>query len=147
MTVPFSWNLFPLYSKPSRTVCLAHFCQSGPQVCPLLVKGQSSIITTGKGMAVGPISQLPFQRCRNVLNLLIHGDFLKIIIMHLTLRDPMDWSPPGSSVLCNLPEFVQIHVHWVSDTIQPYHLLPSPFSFASVFPSISYTSTYSHSFF
>ena len=71
MTVTFSWNRYPLCSKPSRTVCFAHFCWSGPQVCPLLVKGQFSIITTGKGMAVGPISQLPCQRCRNVLNLLI----------------------------------------------------------------------------
>ena len=55
--------------------------------------------------------------------------------------------PPGSSVLHNLPVFAQIHIHWVSDAIQPSHLLPSPFSFASVFPSISYTSTCIHSFF
>ena len=55
--------------------------------------------------------------------------------------------PPGSSVLRNLPVFAQIHIHWVSDAIQPSHLLPSPFSFASVFPSISYTSTCIHSFF
>ena len=38
---------------------------------------------------------------------------------------------PGSSVLHNLPEFAQIHVHWVSDAIQPSHPLlpPSPFAF------------------
>ena len=37
----------------------------------------------------------------------------------------------GSSVLHYLPEFSQIHVHWVSDTIQPSHPLPpsSPFAF------------------
>ena len=28
---------------------------------------------------------------------------------------------PGFSVLHYLPEFVQIHVHWVSDAIQPSH--------------------------
>ena len=46
----------------------------------------------------------------------------------LTLCDCMDCSMPGSSVLHYLPEFVQIHVHWVSDAIQPSHplLLPSP---------------------
>ena len=31
--------------------------------------------------------------------------------------DPMDYSMPGSSVLHYLPEFAQIHVHWVSDVI------------------------------
>ena len=35
----------------------------------------------------------------------------------------MDWSFP---VLYNCPEFVQTHVHWVSDAIQPSHLLSSP---------------------
>ena len=33
--------------------------------------------------------------------------------------DPMDCSMPVSSVLHCLPEFAQIHVHWVSDAIQP----------------------------
>ena len=45
----------------------------------------------------------------------------------LTLCDPMDCSKLGSSVLHCLPEFTQIHVHWVSDAIQPSHpLLPLP---------------------
>ena len=35
------------------------------------------------------------------------------------------WTP-GSSVLHCLPEFAQIHVYWVSDTIQPSHPLPPP---------------------
>ena len=40
----------------------------------------------------------------------------------------MDCSMPGSSALHHLPEFVQIHVRWVSDAIQPSHSLlhPSP---------------------
>ena len=33
---------------------------------------------------------------------------------------------PGLPVLHRLPEFSQTHVHWVSDAIQPSHLLPSP---------------------
>ena len=32
-----------------------------------------------------------------------------------TLCNPMDCSMPGSSVLHYLPEFAQIHVHWVGD--------------------------------
>ena len=32
----------------------------------------------------------------------------------------------GVSVLCYLPEFLQTHIHWVSDAIQPSHPLSSP---------------------
>ena len=48
-----------------------------------------------------------------------------------TLCDPVDCSTPGLPVLHCLPEFAQIHVHWVSDAISPSHplLLPSPFAF------------------
>ena len=40
------------------------------------------------------------------------------LLSHVWLCDPMDGSMPGSSVLYYLPEFAQIHVHWVSDAIQ-----------------------------
>ena len=43
-----------------------------------------------------------------------------------TLRDPMDCNTPGFHVLHYFPEFAQIHVHWVSDAIQPSHPLSSP---------------------
>ena len=54
----------------------------------------------------------------------------------LTLRHPMDWNVLGSSVFQFLPEFGQIHVHWVTDSMEPSHsLLPlSPFAF-SLFPA------------
>ena len=42
-----------------------------------------------------------------------------------TLWDPMDYSTPGLPVHHQLPEFTQIHVHWVSDAIQPSHPLSS----------------------
>ena len=45
-----------------------------------------------------------------------------------SLCDPRDCSTPGSSVLYYLPEFAQIHVHWVGDAIQPSHPLLPPFS-------------------
>ena len=48
----------------------------------------------------------------------------------------MNRSMPGLPVHCQLPEFTQTHVHWVSDAIQPSHLLSSPSPPASVFPSI-----------
>ena len=46
----------------------------------------------------------------------------------LTLCDPMDCSMPGFPVLHYLPEFAQIHVHWVGNAIQPSHPLSSPSS-------------------
>ena len=48
-----------------------------------------------------------------------------------TLCDPMDHNMPGLPVHHQLPEFTQTHVHWVSDAIQPSHLLsyPSPPAF------------------
>ena len=43
--------------------------------------------------------------------------------------EPMDCSMPGFPVLHHLPEFSQTQVHWVSDAIQPSHLLLSPSAF------------------
>ena len=42
------------------------------------------------------------------------------------VSDPMDCSTPGFPVLHYLLEFVQTHVHWFSDAIQPSHPLSSP---------------------
>ena len=44
----------------------------------------------------------------------------------LTLCDPMNHSTPGLPVHHHLPEFTQIHIHRVSDSIQPSHPLLSP---------------------
>ena len=54
----------------------------------------------------------------------------------LTVYDPMKCSIPGFPVLQCLQEFAQIHVHWVSDAIQPSHPLPPLLLLPSVFPSI-----------
>ena len=43
-----------------------------------------------------------------------------------TLCNPMDFSTPGFHVHHQLPEFIQIHVYWVGDAIQPSHPLSSP---------------------
>ena len=55
----------------------------------------------------------------------------------LALCDPMDCSPPGSSILLYSPDFPQIHVHWVSDAIQLPHPLLPPSSFCLLsFPEL-----------
>ena len=43
-----------------------------------------------------------------------------------TLCDPMDYSMPDFPVHHQLPEFIQTHVHWIGDPIQPPHPLLSP---------------------
>ena len=43
-----------------------------------------------------------------------------------TLCNPMNCSTLGLPTHHQLPEFTQTHVHWVSDAIQPSHLLLSP---------------------
>ena len=54
----------------------------------------------------------------------------------LTRCNPMDCNTPGFSVLHHLLEFVQTHVHWVGDAIQPSHPLLPLTPPASIFPSI-----------
>ena len=48
-----------------------------------------------------------------------------------TLCDPMDCNTPGLPVHHYLPEFAQVHVHWVDNAIQSSHPLSpsSPFVF------------------
>ena len=65
--------------------------------------------------------------------------FLFVVFQFLSrvqLCDLMDCSMPDFPVLYHLPEFAQIHVHWVSDAIQPSHPLSSPSRPAFIFSSI-----------
>ena len=54
---------------------------------------------------------------------------------HVWLCNSMDCSTTGFPVHHQLPEFVQTHVHWSGDAIQPSHPLSSPSPPASIFPS------------
>ena len=53
-----------------------------------------------------------------------------------TLCSPMDCSTSGFPVHHQLLELAQIHVHRVSDAIQPSYPLSSPSLLPSIFPSI-----------
>ena len=52
--------------------------------------------------------------------------FSSVTQSYPTLCDPMNHSTPGFPVHHQLVEFIQTHVHRVSDAIQPSHPLPSP---------------------
>ena len=53
-----------------------------------------------------------------------------------TLCNPMNHSTPGLLVHHQLWEFIQTHVHWVGDAIQPSHPLLSLLLLPSIFPRI-----------
>ena len=59
-------------------------------------------------------------------HMLMHIQFSSVTQSCPTLCDPMNRSTPGLPVHHQLPEFTQIHVHRVSDAIQPSHPLSSP---------------------
>ena len=60
----------------------------------------------------------------------IRSDQISRSVVSKTLCDPMNRSTPGLPVHHQLPEFTQIHVHRVSDAIQPSHPLSSPSPYA-----------------
>ena len=53
----------------------------------------------------------------------------------------MDWSTLCFPFPYHLPEFAQVHVHWVGDAIQPSHPL-SPLLLPSIFASIKVFSSW-----
>ena len=69
--------------------------------------------------------------CTWMSNWYLQLQFSSVAQLCPTLCDPMNRSTPGLPVHHQLPEFTQTHVHQVSDTIQPPHLLsfPSPPTF------------------
>ena len=54
---------------------------------------------------------------------------------HVWLCDPMDCSMPSFPVPHHLLEFAQVHVHCISDAIQPSHPLSPPSPSVSIFHS------------
>ena len=99
----------------------------------LLFSGQSFTVqcTDGKG------EEDTDSRNSHLLNHLIQ--FLRqFSSVHLcpTLCDPMDCSTPGLPVHHQLPESTQIHVHGVSDAIQPSHPCHPLLLLPAIIPSI-----------
>ena len=56
----------------------------------------------------------------------IDAQFSSVAQLCPNLYDPMDCSMPALPVHYQLPEFIQTHVHRVSDAIQTSHPLLSP---------------------
>ena len=111
-----------------------------PKICPGLVRKTMTQIRPGRGTMDYANAdlwqkrdlrkkcpkgkrQIPQGSIRSWLGLLAKAGIIHSLSHRCGL---LDCSTPGSSVLHYLPEFAQIHVHWVGDTILPFHLLPLP---------------------
>ena len=71
-----------------------------------------------------------FMHSSNSVNFIfiMHPQFSSVqLLIRVWTCDPMNCSMPGLPVHHQLLESTQTSVHWVSDTIQPSHPLPSPF--------------------
>ena len=68
-----------------------------------------------------------FKKIRDTKEHFMQVQFSSVTQSCLTLRNSMDHSTPGLPVHHQLLEFIQTHIHWVGDAIQPSHPLSSPF--------------------
>ena len=111
----------------------AHIPELGPwepNLEPLSTKTLSRITNTGPDnqcdqQVLSSLSQAQLPGCRLPWLLLLFWLFSHHVQLSVTL-----WTAAGSLVFHYLPEFAQIHVHWVGNAIQPSHPLPSPSPFA-----------------
>ena len=102
--------------------------------CPLLAESNSKQVIKRSVYRPDPASQSQLQNA----GFGVEGQmFSQSYPPHC---DPTDCCTPGFPVLQCLPEFAQIHVHWVGDAVQPSNPLPPPSPFVSVFPSIRVSS-------
>ena len=88
------------------------------------MKGLSSISQRGFCTSVSPYSRLYsvikyIWKTQNISS-------AQVSHWVVSVCDPMDCSTPGFPVPHQLPEFIQTHVHWVVDAVQPSHPLSSP---------------------
>ena len=66
-------------------------------------------------------------KTKHLNNFYIDHQFSSVAQSCLNPCDPMNHSTPGLPIHHQLLESTQTHVHWVSDAIEPPHLLSSPF--------------------
>ena len=106
--------------------CLRH------QGSPRILKRVASLL---QGIFPTQESNRGLLNCRWILYQLSHR-IRSVAQSYPTLCDPMNRSMPGLPVHHQLLEFTQIHIHRVSDAIQPSHPLSSPSPLAPIPPSI-----------
>ena len=88
----------------------SHELQHSRPLCPPLCPFSS--------VQFSSVAQSCLTLCQNQFSSV---QFSSITQSCLTLCDPMYYSMPGLPVHHQLSEFIQTHVHWVGDVIQPSH--------------------------
>ena len=87
-----------------------------------------------------PRTSKNFKKKKEILNvvllILASVHFSSVAQLGPILCDPMNCSMPGLAVHHQLSEFIQTHVHWIGDAIQPSHPLSFLLLLPSIFPSI-----------
>ena len=145
-----------LFNTTSRFVIV--FLPRSKYLLILWLQSPSTMVLEPRGIKSVTVSTLPPSICHEVMGLdamilvfwmlsfkptLSHSSFtlIKRLFSSSSVQssrsvvpnssDPMDCSTPGLPVHHQLPEFTQIHVHWVGAAIQPSHPLwaPSPPAF------------------
>ena len=105
---------------------LSHVDSLRPQDCSLPGSSVHGIFqaTVLEWIAISFSRGSSWLRDRTWVSLIVQ--FSSVAQSSLTLCDPMNRSTPGLPVYHQFPEFTQIHVHRVSDAIQPSHPLSTP---------------------
>ena len=119
----------PCFQSYLSTICaLVIYCCLHCHPLPVWTISSSRMFPTPSCPCKASTVHLAFPFLGKVnLLLTLHGfQFSSVAQSCLTLCDPMDCSKQGLPDHRHLPEFTQAHVHWVSDAIQPSHLLLSP---------------------
>ena len=81
--------------------------------------------------------QFSFQSQRKAMPKNAQVQYSSVAHSRPTLCDPLNCRTPGLPVHHQLPEFIQIHIHWVSDAIQPSHPLHPLLLLPPIPPSIT----------
>ena len=94
-----------------------------------------NINSRGRNWKVGNVSKIVLNILKNCISFpAVWSDYCCCSIM--SLWNPMDCSMLDFPVLHCVLEFVQTHVHWISDAMQPSHPVLSLLLLISIFPSI-----------
>ena len=108
---------------------------------PLFLPNNQKKVThpTALPLAILPLKTLPWSPSQRLEIFSVSHPFsllslrVNLVVAHscLTVYDPMDCLTQGLPAPPHLPEFSQVHVHWIVDAIQPNHppLLSSPSAF------------------
>ena len=123
MWITTNWKIVKEMGIPDHLTCLLRNLYAGQEATVRTRHGTMDWFQIRKGVHQGCI----LSPClSNLYAEFSSVQFSSAAQLCLTLCNPMDCSTPGFPVHHQLQELSQIHVHQVSDAIQPSHPLSSP---------------------